>query len=561
MFATDRTGQMFKRYRVLRLLSRSNFADVYLAQHSDLKTQVVLKVFQTPLSPQEQDLFIAQARTIAGLTHSNIVQMLDFDVEEGLCFLVMAYVPDETLHQRYPTGSRLSVSHVVPFVKQLAAALSCAHGRNVIHQDIKPENMFLKRNGKVVLTDFAIPVIFSHTFAQRRAEGYIAPEQLRGVGSPASDQYALASVVYEWLTGQHLATVETQNQSMDAQPASLREKLSTLPPLVTDVIQTALKSDPQQRFKSIVAFANAFEQACAESQGLSVVPAIPDYATKTHFLHTQEAPLLEQRYKSVPSVPRTHTALESPASPGQAERKLQGKRGRRMLVLVLLALLLGVLAGGLFLAIHNRDKQASNIGVGHQRQATPVSTPTFTPTSTPLPTPTPTRIVGVVYQADWSKGWSGKGSRDWRVANNELVNDGSSYSESPDPTILAPYTMAATRDYAVETRVHVIAGWPCFDVALRGTSAPDGWHGYKAAVCDQKIRLQANNDILTMVPFKPGTIWHTYRIEVKGAHLRFFVDGQPLAETNNTRYSAGGQVGLKSYGTYLEISNFKVIAL
>ncbi len=127
------------------------------------------------------------------------------------------------------------------------------------------------------------------------------------------------------------------------------------------------------------------------------------------------------------------------------------------------------------------------------------------------------------------------------MVNHELVNDGSSYSEAADPTIVAPYTISGTPDYAVETRVHVIAGWPCFDVTLRGTSAPAGWHGYKAAVCDEKIRLQAGNDILATVPFNPETIWHSYRFEVRGSHLVFFVDGNLLAQTNDTRYRSGGQ--------------------
>lgn len=214
---------------------------------------------------------------------------------------------------------------------------------------------------------------------------------------------------------------------------------------------------------------------------------------------------------------------------------MQRKRGQRILVPVLLVLLLllGAFAGRLFLATRNGNTQARSTGGGSQQHATPMPTP----------------IVGVVYQANWSKGWSGKGTRDWAVTNNELVNDGSSYSEQPDPTILAPYTMTTTSNYAVETEVHVIAGWPCFDMALRGTSTPDGWHGYKAAVCDEKIRLQADNAILATVPFNPGTIWHSYRFEVKGSHLTFFVDGHPLAETHDTRYRSGGQVGLKSYGT------------
>lgn len=564
MLAADRTGQMLRNYRVLRLLRSGRLADVYLAQHTDLKTQVVLKVFHTPLSQQDQQLFLAQAQAIAHLTHPNIVQMLDFDRENALGFLVMAYVPEKTLRQLYPLRSRLSMSQVVPLVTQLAAALSYAHNRNVVHQDIKPENMFLRRNGKVLLTDFAIPIIFSQTFAHGKAGSE---------ASPAGDQYALAGVVYEWLTGQRFVPPEMGDQPTAAAPVSVQKTPVTLPPLVADVLQTALKSDPQQRFKSVAAFATALEQADPEHQGLPVVPARADAMTQTQapILHAQGTPGVQEPIylPPVPELqgePEALVSLGQPlAAPGQGEKRSPGKSRRGILVpaLLVLLLLLGVLAGGLLLATHTAHTPAGSVDTKQQQQATPVAPSTLTPvpTATPLPTATPTPLVGVVYQADWTRGWPGRGSHDWSVSNNELVNNGSSYSGKPDPTIVAPYTMAATPDYAVETRVRANATWPCFDISLRGTTTPAGWQGYKAAVCDQKIRIQAGNTILATVPFTPGAQWHTYRFAVKGSHLTFSVDGQLLAQTDDTRYRSGGQVGLKSYGTRLEISSLKVLAL
>ncbi len=559
MQATDRTGQMVSTYRVVRLLGSSHLANVYLAQQADSKAQVVLKVFHALLSPQDQHLFLSQAQTIAQLTHPNIVPLLDYGVEDALCFLVMTYVPDETFRQRHPLGSRLSVSDVLPFVEQLASALSYAHARNVVHQNIKSENMFLAQNGNVSLTDFAIPVILLHASAQERAENVLAPEQVQGeAASPASDQYAFASVVYGWLTGQHLATPETGNQYMASPPVSVQKAFATLPPLIADVVQIALRRNPHQRFKSVAAFATAFERAHAESQEPSVASAKPQSTPQVPTRHLQDAPL-EQSYASVPVASRVQKTPEASIPLKRGKSKAQRKWGPLifMPVLLLLLFLLGTFAGRLFLASHNGNTQVRKTGVGNQTHVTPTPVRTLTP----VPTATPTRVVGVVYQANWSKDWSGKGSPDWTVTNNELVNDGSSYSGQPTPTILAPYTMTATSNYAVETKVHVLAGWPCFDVALRGVSTPNGWHGYKAAVCDQKIRLQAENDILATVPFNPGTVWHTYRFEVKDSHLTFFVDGQPLVETHDTRYPTGGQVGLKSYGTQLEIGSFQIIAL
>src|SRR5207249_690241 len=111
-------------------------------------------------------------------------------------------------------------------------------------------------------------------------------------------------------------------------------------------------------------------------------------------------------------------------------------------------------------------------------------------------------------------------------------------------------------------RIRVVRGGPCFDACtVRGTSTSDGWHGYKGVACNGEVRIQANDDTLTKTPFDPGTAWHVYRLEVKGTRLRFYVDRGLLLETNDNRYLTGGQVGLESNGTQLEVSSFKVITV
>src|SRR5947209_5210693 len=128
-------------YRLLRLLGRGGFADVYLGSHIYLETQAAIKVLRTRLLNEGIEPFKQEARTIARLDHPHIVRILDFGVQEGIPFLVMSYAPNGTLRQCHPRGSRLPLWQVVFYVQQVASALHYAHERHLIHRDIKPENL------------------------------------------------------------------------------------------------------------------------------------------------------------------------------------------------------------------------------------------------------------------------------------------------------------------------------------------------------------------------------------------------------------------------------------
>src|SRR5437588_7564524 len=144
-------GQHLGNYRLLRLLGQGGFADVYLGEHLHLNTQAAIKVLHTHLTSQDIEPFRTEARTIARLVHPHIVRILDFDVEEGVPFLVMDYAPNGTLRKLYPTGTPLPFANIILYVKEIAAALQYAHEQGLIHRDIKPENLLLGRNHEVLL--------------------------------------------------------------------------------------------------------------------------------------------------------------------------------------------------------------------------------------------------------------------------------------------------------------------------------------------------------------------------------------------------------------------------
>ena len=271
--STDRTGQLLGNYRILRLLGQGGFADVYLGEHIHLNTQAAIKLLRTHLVDDSIDNFRSEARTVAHLVHPNIVRVLDFGVDGTIPFLVMEYAPNGTLRQHHPRGTQVPIEILIPYVQQISAALQYAHDQKFIHRDIKPENLLLGSKQEVLLSDFGIAVVTQSMRIQLANLGtsdtagtvsYMAPEQIRGETVPASDQYALAIVIYEWLTGTlpfKGMYMEVVLQQMNAAPPSLREKVPSLAPDVEQVILTALAKDPRNRFTRIESFSRALVQA------------------------------------------------------------------------------------------------------------------------------------------------------------------------------------------------------------------------------------------------------------------------------------------------------------
>lgn len=151
-------GEQFGDYRLFRLLGSGGFADVYLGEHYRHKTLAAVKVLKTPLANDNVKSFLNEARSIR-LRHPNIVQILDFGLEDDFPFLVMEYAPYGSLRQRYPKGTQLKLGTICMYVKQIADALQYAHDEGVVHRDIKPDNMLLGWQKELLLSDFGIASI------------------------------------------------------------------------------------------------------------------------------------------------------------------------------------------------------------------------------------------------------------------------------------------------------------------------------------------------------------------------------------------------------------------
>ena len=265
------------KYVLLRQLGQGGSATIYLAEQISCKRQVALKLLNHwRASQQEVERFQFEASLLAQLQHRHIVPILDFGWEQGRPYLVMEYAPGGTLQSAFPPGVPQPIESILPIVLQLASALQYVHDQGVIHSDVKPENVLLGRNNRLWLADFGIatmvPSVLEKRYGKREVQGtarYMAPEQIQGNPVPASDQYALAVMVYEWLCGRppfHGSVLGVHVGHVSTPPPALRDHVFSISPAVEHVVLKALSKDPQRRFAQVMDFAFALKQATARKQ-------------------------------------------------------------------------------------------------------------------------------------------------------------------------------------------------------------------------------------------------------------------------------------------------------
>jgi serine/threonine protein kinase len=265
-------GQRLDHYTLIRQLGHGGYVSIYLGVHRYLNTIVALKLLNHFLASDEDvKCFQLEACILAMLRHQHIVRVFDFGVERGTPYLVMEYAPGGDLQQHFPQGRALLISAILPVVLQVASGLQYVHNHGLIHCDVKPENMLLGPGGEVWLSDFGIALSSSavgnkqfKTHELKGSANYMAPEQVSGSHLRASDQYALAAVVYQWLCGQPLfqgTGLQVCLQHLSAPPPRLRDRVRSITPTVERVVLKALSKDPYQRYAHVQEFAYALKQA------------------------------------------------------------------------------------------------------------------------------------------------------------------------------------------------------------------------------------------------------------------------------------------------------------
>jgi serine/threonine protein kinase len=271
-------GQEIGNYKLLDLLGQGGSADVYLGEHKYHRSYVAVKILRKRASPfpttnRWKKRGSNELHILSHVAHPYIIRMDEYGTQDNVQFLIMDWATQGTLLDLF--AKSLPISTVATYVKQIASALQYLHMMHVIHRDIKPTNILVKQDISVLLADFGSAIDYRTinysnyqsaavtTYAATAA--YTAPEQTQGRPCPASDQYALGVLVYQWLCKElpfHLLPTEMVDQYSNTCPPPLRDKVPTLPSAVEQVVLTALAKDPDSRFPNIQTFAEVFGEVC-----------------------------------------------------------------------------------------------------------------------------------------------------------------------------------------------------------------------------------------------------------------------------------------------------------
>ena len=277
----DQVAQALPTYEIGEELGRGAWGVVISAEHRALGRSVAVKQLPRAFAADAavRARFVTEARLLAALDHPHVVPVFDFVEKDGLCLLVMELLPGGTVWSRF-SAQGFTPPAACATVLAASAGLQAAHEKNVLHRDVKPENLMFSSEGVLKVTDFGIAKVVGgdSTLATRAGEvlgtpAYIAPEQARGAPlSPATDVYALATMLYELLSGQLPFPEEADAMALlfkhaYEDPTPLDQKAANVPPPVVPVVMRGLATAPEDRYESAESFAIALAEACTSVWG------------------------------------------------------------------------------------------------------------------------------------------------------------------------------------------------------------------------------------------------------------------------------------------------------
>jgi serine/threonine protein kinase len=300
-------GQVVGAYEILSFITRGGMGEVYLARDTRLGRNVALKFLPSSFTKDHERLgrFEQEARAISALNHPNILTIHEVGEVDGRHFLATEYVDGQTLRQRL-ADRNLNVKEGLDIAIQIASAMAAAHVKGIVHRDIKPDNIILRRDGLVKVLDFGLAkltepkeggledptraLVQTMTGTVMGTVGYMSPEQVRGQEvDHRSDIFSFGVVLYEVLSGRRAFIGESNADLMSAilkeEPSELSETNNQVNPGLEKIVRRCLEKEPDRRFQSASDLAFALESQSIISGSLIVSkpgPTMESALTKRH---------------------------------------------------------------------------------------------------------------------------------------------------------------------------------------------------------------------------------------------------------------------------------------
>jgi eukaryotic-like serine/threonine-protein kinase len=334
-----------ERYQVEELIGTGGMSSVFRAYDTLLERRVALKVLHEQFARDGDyvERFGREARSVAQLSHPNIVTVIDRGEQDGRPFIVFEYVQGENLKEIVDREGQLPLRDALGLGVQIGRALAFAHANGLVHRDVKPQNVLLDEDGRARVTDFGIARSLdveglTITGTVLGTSNYIAPEQARGERVDAhTDIYSLGVVMYELLVGEVPYTGDTfvavaMRHVNDPVP-SVAERRPDVPPRIDWALQRAMAKRPDDRFETMDDFVAELEACVAELDGAE-----------------------------------GQTVVAPPATAGAYRPPRRRRRGRVAVLLAIALLLAAAAAVGAYFVL----RDSSSIGIGQEATAGPV---------------------------------------------------------------------------------------------------------------------------------------------------------------------------------------------